>query len=380
MNNNPSPPAKIIDMHFHVGLRGDQYPNWGKLSEWYRTQLTYKIFLLYGGMKPDQVSDRTLRAATEKTIATCKLDHVVCLALDPVYDPLGNRREDLSHVWVDNDYVLDLRQTLGNKVLLGASVHPYDPNFKNRILKYVHAGAVLLKWLPSAQQIDLTDERVKAALEFLATCRDGKPLPLLLHIGPEYAIPSADSRTTAYDFLSWTWWDKFGNFFRGAKKWHRLQTDKIHENLHAGLDAGAIIIFAHCGLPYFAPNLFKKILEHSDFKMIRRYLEEYPAQASARGRCYADVSACATPFRRSYFSDIRQLPAASLLFGSDFPTPVFELSADLDEMLDDFKAILKGHLERIVVPQDNLLDVNYRELSHFFPEHPMFTNFNALLT
>lgn len=379
MQSNHSEPGKSIDMHCHVGLLGDQYPNWGKISDWYRQQLVYKIFLLYARLGEDEVSDAKLRQAAEDVIGSSKLDHVVCLALDPVYDTQGNRREERSNMWVDNDYILDLRQSLGDKVLLGASVHPHDPDFKNRVKKYVDSGAVLLKWLPSAQQINLADERVKDALKFLATCRDGAPLPLLLHVGVEYAIPSTDPRTTSYDYLSWSFWDKLGNFFRGTEKWHTPQTKQIEQNLKSGLDEGAIIIFAHCGLPYFAPNFLKKIIEHSDFDTVRSYLETYPVDSFAKGRCYADVSACATPFRRTYFSDIRNLPPNSLLFGSDFPTPVFELSADLTEMWEDFKAVLNGQFERIIVPEDNLLDVNYRELSQFFPGHRMFTNFDTLL-
>ena len=146
-----------------------------------------------------------------------------------------------------------------------------------------------------------------------------------------------------------------------------------------------MIIFAHCGLPYYAPNWLKGVLEHSDFKTVSCYLNEYPAAESRGGsqqnigRCYADVSACATPFRRSYYSDIMMLPLQSLLFGSDFPTPVFELSADLNENVDDFNAIIDGELDRIIIPEDNLMDVNYRELRHFFPDHPMFTNFSTQL-
>ena len=68
-----------------------------------------------------------------------------------------------------------------------------------------------------------------------------------------------------------------------------------------------------------------------------------------------------------------------LLYGSDIPTPVFELSADIKENWEDFKAILKGDFSRIIIPQDNLLDINYKELKYYFPGHPMFTNFNALL-
>ncbi len=368
----------VIDMHCHVGLLGDEFPQWGQFSDSYRKELVYKIFLLYAGIKESEVSDKTIRARTEEILGAAKLDHIVCLALDPVYHPDGQRMLNLSNFWVDNDYILDLQRTIGDKIMLGASVHPYDVEFEARVKKYVDKGAVLLKWLPSSQQINLGDDIIRRRLRFLATCRDGEALPLLLHTGPEYAIPSTDERTFTYDFLSWSFWDGFRNFFR-SKKWHVPDLTKVHRNLRTGLQAGATIIFAHCGLPYFAPNIFKKLLEHSDFKTVRQFLNDYPANGSRKGRCFADVSACATPFRESYFQDIRDLPAESLLFGSDFPTPVFELSADLKEVWQDFKAVLGGDFKRIIIPEDNLLDVNLHELRHAFPGHPMFTNFGKLV-
>jgi hypothetical protein len=97
------------------------------------------------------------------------------------------------------------------------------------------------------------------------------------------------------------------------------------------------------------------------------------------GKVFADLSACATPFRTAYYPDLNNLPPSALLFGSDFPTPVFELSAGLDEAWKDFKAMLKGEWWRIAVPQDNPVSVNYRELNHRFPGHPMFTNFHRHL-
>jgi len=301
------------------------------------------------------------------------------LALDPVYDPGGVKRECLSEVWVSNEYILELQQSIGDKVLFGASVHPYDPNFKARVAECVQKGAVLLKWLPSAQQFDLADPRVRDALTYLATARDGAPLPLLLHCGVEYAIESSDRRTSSYDYLTWTWWDQLTNSLRFSQKWHRPDTKGVEENLKAGLAEGAVIIFAHCGLPYYVPRGLGQVLEHSEFETVCRYLHEFPADAPEGGRCYADVSACVTPFRRTYFEDIRKLPPQSLLFGSDFPTPVFELSPDGEEVWEDFKAVLDGHWERIAVPQDNLLDVNLKELERFFRGHPMFTNFDNLL-
>lgn len=44
-------------------------------------------------------------------------------------------------------------------------------------------------------------------------------------------------------------------------------------------------------------------------------------------------------------------------------------------MMEDLRAVLKGDLSRLVVPEDNLLDVAYREIEHAFPGARMFSNF-----
>jgi hypothetical protein len=61
------------------------------------------------------------------------------------------------------------------------------------------------------------------------------------------------------------------------------------------------------------------------------------------------------------------------LLGSDFPTPASELYADAAEVELNFKAVMEGHFERVIVPQDNLLDVNHRLLHQAFLGHPLFT-------
>jgi len=369
-----------IDSHVHVGLIGDSGNDWGSMSEHMRSRLEYRVFLAYGRIDEDTVCDRTLREATVEVIDTCGLDHVVCLALDPVFDHQGVERRDLSHLWVANDYVVDLRRELGDRVLLGASVHPYDPTFSDRVRAQIDQGAVLLKWLPSVQGIDLADPRAGRAMRELATIGPGGgPLPLLLHIGAEYAIPAAEARHTPNDFLSWTRADRIRNLLRFGNRWDQPDIAGVHANLRAALAAGAVIIFAHCGLPYFTSGLLSRLAEHSDFEVIREHLNAWPADGSQGGRCLADVSACCTPFRQRWFSTVERLPRESLIVGSDFPTPVFELSADLKEAWRDFKAMLHGDLWRLVIPQDNLLDVNARELGLAFPGHPMAERLGRLL-
>lgn len=400
------PPALRIDTHVHVGVLGpsdlppvsapgaapfaEPQQERGRISTAMRQQTPFKIFLLYNQIPADRVSDALLRKRSLEVIQQSSMDYVVCLALDAVYTPDGTRRADLSAMWVSNEYVVELAKDFAaalpaaergrRGILLGASVHPYAPNFDERVRWCVRQGAVLLKWLPSAQQINLADERVGKALEFLATARNGKPLPVLIHVGAEYAIVTTDPKTTSYDFLSWRWWDKFWNRLRSTpKRWATPDIAGIERNITRAMQAGGCIILAHCGLPYYAPNFFKKWLEHSDFDAVKKLLERYRGSDGIRGKCFADVSAIVTPFRKSYFANIRKLPGGSLLAASDFPVPVFELSADLKENLEDLRAVLQGDFGRIIIPEGNLLDVNWRELQQAFPGHPMFENGGELL-
>jgi len=371
---------RVIDVHFHVGLLGDQWPSSGWLSSRLRSDPAYKIFLAYARVDEADACDATLKETTLRVIDSCgHVDQVVCLALDKAHDAAGNALDDQTHLWVANDYVLELQRALPGRILFGASVHPFRADFETEVRRCVDRGAVLLKWLPSAQRIDLADERIPDRLRFLATARDGRPLPLLLHCGAEYAIPPSDERLSTLDFLSWTRWEGFVNRLRGSRRKAVPRVSLVHRNLEAGLAGGAAVIFAHCGFPYFAEGRLARLAEHSDYRVVADFIRRHPVREHGHGSCFADVSACCTPFRRPMFDDIAALPAESVLFGSDFPTPVFELSADLEEMLEDLKAVLHGALDRVLIPEDNLVDVNYRELLHVFGGHKLFTNFDRVL-
>ncbi len=372
----PIEPDEIIDCHMHVGLLGNEWPHYGRFSDWYKQQITYKVFLLYGDLPPDQATDTKLHETLIRVLSTTEVvNRIVCLALDPVYDRAGNRHEEASNVWTANEYVLKLQADVGEKVLFGASVHPYRLDFEEQVTEWVGKGAVLLKWLPSAQQFSLGDEKVGQAMKYLATAKGGKPLPLLLHCGPEYAIPSTDPKTWTYDFISWSLLDRVKNLFAGR---YTPDVAGAKRNLQAALDAGAQIIFAHCGLPYFSSGLLGDVFEHSDFGTVGDWLAANVG-ATYPGRCYADVSALCTPLRKAFFQDVANMPADYLLLGSDFPTPSFELFSDPDQAMRDFKEVMKGHIEHLIVPAGNLLDFNVRQLQRAFPGHSLLRNFAGKL-
>ena len=372
-------PGSVIESHVHVGLRGDSF-GMGAFSEYFMAQPAFKVFLAYARLRGRPITDGILHEATLAVLDGCHLDRVVCLALDPVYDPDGTRREDRCHMWVDNAYTCRLRDELPDRVLPGASVHPYRRDFAAEVRRCVDNGAMLLKWLPSAQAIDLAEPAVGARLRELAHLGPGGgPLPLLLHVGGEYAIPPADPTLSSLNFHSWSAWEAFWNRLRGRRAWVRPRVREIEANLRGAAAEGSIVIFAHVGLPYFASGALAGVLEHSDFDVVRAYLARGSEREGDRRRYFADISACCTPFRKPYFKDLAALPEDALLFGSDFPTPIFELSADLEHNLADLRAAIEGEAERLIVPEGNLLDVNRAELGRAFPGHPMFTNLGALL-
>jgi len=47
--------------------------------------------------------------------------------------------------------------------------------------------------------------------------------------------------------------------------------------------------------------------------------------------------------------------------------------------MEELRAVFDGHPDRVIIPEDNLIDVSYRERLRAFPNHPMFTDFNAVM-
>lgn len=381
-------PSDVIDMHVHVGLCGDTEPmRFGHFSAEYRKTAAFKVFLKYAGIKAGELSDETIRRKTIEVIDKSKIGKVVCLALDHYFDSkTGDAEPYRSHMWVSNEYIADRLRSdplVRDKILLGASVSPNDRgNFQRRVDECVREGAVLMKWLPSAQGINLADDHVRDAMVYLSTAKPGaRPLPLLLHTGPEYAIPTPTDREwmVVFNYLSWS--DSDARIHKRILDRESLcvpDVARANSNIEAALNAGAVIIFAHCGTPYFTTN---PNLEHSDFEIVKTYLAR-SANGEFRGKCYADISAFAIPFRRPFFDDLKKLPSHTLVYGSDFPVPVFELSAGPAEWFDDLWNVIKsGKLDRIVIPEGNLLDVSLSEMCRVFKGRPeVFTEFNGLIS
>lgn len=221
------------------------------------------------------------------------VDQAVFLALDKVYDEQGHPHlEDLTHLYTSNRLIsalaVEFRETYGrDRILLGASVHPFNPRWEEELDWCLDNQAVLIKWLPSSQMIDLSHPKCLPFYDKLAA----HALPLLCHAGPEYSIPSSDEAFQEYN-------------------------NPIH--LIPALERGVTVILAHCSLP-----LVKEI------DGMRAYEEMVGlfSEADSKGwKLYADLSALLMITRSFLIKErvIDALPHNRLLMGSDYPIPISE--------------------------------------------------------
>jgi predicted TIM-barrel fold metal-dependent hydrolase len=168
-------------------------------------------------------------------------------------------------------------------------VHPYRLDWESELQRCLENKAVLCKWIPSSQQIDLTNSKCLPIYHKLAECN----LPLLCHVGPEGAIPPFD------------------------KPSQELNNPRLLRN---ALDAGVTIVAAHAALPLLPPPL------ESD-KPYQELVALFK-EAGLRGwKLYADISAINLGPRGSYIEKLKEdIPPDRLIFGSDYPIPILDVS------------------------------------------------------
>ena len=277
----------IIDIHIHVAGKGDTSECY--MSETLQKSPPYLLMLIATGQLFEEVNDATIRQHLVETLNGSSLvDRGVFLAMEQPYDADGNPMQ--GHLYTPNDYVADLADR-NEKVLFGASVHPDRADALSELERVAARGAVLLKWIPSVQNINPRRERY---LPFYEKLKD-LGLPLLCHVGAEHAIPSPARESDGY-----------------------YQRFNEPRRLIAALEAGLTVIAAHCCLPCFSWDP-----DHTDdfFDLMHEADEK-------EWHLYADVSALACPFphRVGLLGKVlRELPHDRLVFGSDYPVPVSSL-------------------------------------------------------
>lgn len=297
-----------IDAHFHVigdgrkldNVDRDVYFYPGDNNVWL-TKLLYNTVekdLLQMGVDLDENGRISTAEYLELTYRLLKsseeIDGIVLLALDALYSPetgdLDERRTDL---WVTNRFLASkidelnerlARENSHKRFFFGASVSPNRKDWEAEV-RYVieKTDAVLLKVIPSVQHIKLDDERNVPFYDYLASAG----LPLLCHVGPEYAFPEGMREKQLDNF-------KF---------------------LERPLERGVTIIAAHCATPVIP------IVEKEAMRQFVSMMKA--ANAGAKVKLWADTSALSLAIRIFWLKEIvNTFPSQWLIHGSDFPIPI----------------------------------------------------------
>lgn len=308
--------SDIIDMHVHFGApAGVGSPcYWSKKFE---KSIAFFAMRVMTGMLFRKVTFQLVEKKMLKVIRKSKkVDKCVLLALDEVYIAgEDDARGDFTHLFTPNSYLAQLAKD-NEKILFGASVHPYRKDWEEQLDFCIENGAVLCKWLPSSQLINPADER---CIPFYKKLVEYK-LPLLCHVGPEEAIPTSNEEYNKYNNPTY---------------------------LTTALDMGVTVIAAHCAMPFWdTPG------QDVDFKELRSMIR----QADEKGwNLYADLSALCVPMRAPYVKKVKeQFPPERLIFGSDYPIPMTEFSYNASpNLFNRIGLFFKGMFTK------NLLDKNF---------------------
>jgi len=108
-------------------------------------------------------------------------------AFEHAHTDAGAPDPDATTVHVPDAYTQQVAAAHADRFGFVASIHPYAAHALDRLDRAKAAGALAIKWLPSAMNIDPRDARCRPFYERLARTR----MPLIVHCGEEKAVPGA---------------------------------------------------------------------------------------------------------------------------------------------------------------------------------------------
>ncbi len=267
-----------IDVHVHLAGAGTGGSGcW--LSPAFRRRHTFQLLRRMHGITDEQMRgsvDQDWAARIAGLVRESELDRAVALGFDGVYDARGELDLSRSQMIVPPAWVFEVCRR-HPELLPGPSLNPLRRDALDRLEECVERGAVLLKWLPSAQGIDPASARLRPFYRRLAEVG----LPLLVHAG-------------------------------GGEMTFAEVAPKLNgvERLRAPLEAGVPVICAHSGTRVHLSR------DADQLPLVRELLRVFP-------HFWVDNSGLANPSR------FRHLPRLArdaevrdrTLYGSDFPVP-----------------------------------------------------------
>jgi mannonate dehydratase len=186
--------TRLVDTHAHLLGNGDAgsgctiHPS---MHQWWRpTEVLRRRAIMDAACVPadapsvDRAYVERMQALAEGFPAGARW---WLFAFDQACDDAGQPVPDWTTFHVPDAYARQVATAMPARFAWVASIHPYRPDALARLDAALAGGAVAVKWLPSAMNIDPRDARCRPFCERLA--RAG--VPLIVHCGEEKAAPGA---------------------------------------------------------------------------------------------------------------------------------------------------------------------------------------------
>lgn len=271
----------LTDVHIHAITTGTGPDNakYGNIVDpKLKKSITFRIASMYHSIDLyAENADRIYIQRLDQKIGESKyVKSGIIFGMDGIYDQRGVLDTNRTSLMITNEYVYqDIKKFKNLKY--AASINPQRKDALKELEKAKKQKAVLIKGLPNSQNFDPSDKKY---IPFYKRMYEYK-IPLLLHCGYEFAVRVENQ--------------SFGH----PEKYKRA------------LDEGVTLIGAHgCASGLVFIELYRNL--------IKDYLIQYP-------NFYLDLSATSIISRTGNLFFLQKLKEAKgrLLFGTDFPLPVF---------------------------------------------------------
>lgn len=287
-------PARVLDTHVHVvGLgRGDTGCEVGARLQSVLNPMEYMKFSIYlaasGVTDLDEADQQYLARLTTLVKEQSPHGRALLFAFDRAHDEHGAALPEQSEFYTPNAYVLGRAKAAPELFLPAASIHPYRADAVAALEDAVSQGAVAVKWLPNAMNINPASPKCAAFYDALARLR----VPLITHAGEEKAVHAEEAQ-------------RLGN--------------PLH--LRRPLERGVTVIVAHCASLGSNPDLDRPNAPWVDnFELFLRLMDE----PQWSGRLFGELSAMIQVNRVGRpLRTLLERPElhARLVNGSDYPLP-----------------------------------------------------------
>jgi uncharacterized protein len=187
-------PARCLDVHAHLAGIGDSasgiWVNPAMMSPLrHPIQTLQRQFYMHAaGVGNKRAIDISYVERLAQMIADFPEGYRIALfAFDHAYNDAGTISLEDSAFYVPDSHAQSVASQQASRFAWFASVHPYAPDVIERLDAARKAGAIGVKWLPSAHNIDPASPRCDAAYAWLAKTK----IPLTIHCGEEKAVHGA---------------------------------------------------------------------------------------------------------------------------------------------------------------------------------------------